>query len=64
MAIDDRFTFPLNDVFDTADQNGLSYANLAIVVHYEIPLIHWKGEKAFPLATRQQRNGKLYWYWQ
>jgi hypothetical protein len=64
MAIDDRFTFPLNDVLDTADPKGLSYANIAIVLDYEIPLISWKREKAFPLATRKQRNGRLYWYWE
>jgi hypothetical protein len=59
MAIDDRFTIALNDVYDSIAQ----YADIAVIVQYEIPYLHWKREKTFPLATHRQSNGKLYWYW-
>ena len=59
MAMDDRFTFALNDVYGSVPR----YADIAVIVQYEIPWIHWKREKTFPLFTRKQTNGKLYWYW-
>jgi hypothetical protein len=63
MEIDDRFTVALNDVLGTAAPGGLQYADIAVIVDYEIPIIHWKRKKTFPIYTRKASNGKLYWQW-
>ena len=63
LAIDDRFTVALNDVFDQTPNQTTEYADFAVVIRYEIPVIHWKVEKMYPCYTRTQSNGKLYWYW-
>ncbi len=62
MAIDDRFTFALNDLWDTKERGGLEYADLAVIIQYEVPVIHLKREKIFPFVTHRQTNGRLYWY--
>jgi hypothetical protein len=62
MAIDERFGFPLNDLWDTRVRGGLEYADIAIVIQYEIPIIHLKRESIFPFVTQRQTNGHLYWY--
>ena len=61
MAIDERFGFALNDIWDTAPR-GLEYADIAIVVQYEIPIVHYKQEKIFPFIAQRQTNGNFYWY--
>jgi hypothetical protein len=61
LGTDQAFTIALNDMFDWgADPQ---FVDLAIIIRYEIPIIHWKREKKFPCYTRMQSNGKLYWYW-
>ena len=61
LGLDDKFTFAINDVFDTAS-GRISYADIAVVIDYEIPVIHLKREKVFPMEAHKQRNGKFYWY--
>jgi hypothetical protein len=57
----DQLTFALNEVFHTCKQ-GFRSADIAIVVDYEIPLIHLRVEKLYPLAAKSQTNGNFYWY--
>jgi hypothetical protein len=57
----DQLTFALNEVFHTCKQ-GLKSADIAVVVDYEIPLIHLRVEKLYPLAAKIQTNGNFYWY--
>jgi hypothetical protein len=61
LGLDDGFTIALNDVF-TASKQRLVSADIAVVIDYEIPLIHWNCEKIFPLYARRQSNGNFYWY--
>lgn len=61
MSLDDRFSFPLN-AFWTASRTALISADIAVIVDYELPLIHWKREKVFPLRAKRQSNGNFYWY--
>lgn len=61
LGLDDKFTFALNDVVDT-HPGQLESAAIAVVVDYEIPIIHWQREKIFPFAAHRQTNGKFYWY--
>lgn len=63
MEVDDRFTISLNDVFGETEPGGIQYADIAVSIDYELPIIHWKRKKTFPLFTRRATNGKLYWYW-
>jgi hypothetical protein len=63
MALDDHFTLALDDIARAADEGGLVYADVAVVVEYRVPYIPWKSEKTFPLYTRKASNGKLYWQW-
>jgi hypothetical protein len=59
--LDDKFTFALNDFWETHPR-GLAYADIAIRVGYQVPLIHWKREKVFPMYAHKQTNGNFYWY--
>ncbi len=62
LAIDDRFTFALNDVIESKGYARLQYADIAIKLQYEIPIVNVKGEKIFPMVARKQSNGRFYWY--
>jgi hypothetical protein len=59
--LDDKFTFALNDVLDT-HPGQLESAAIDVTVEYEIPIIHWKREKMFPMVAHRQTNGRFYWY--
>jgi len=63
MALDDHFTFALDDIMYARDKGGLAYADIAIVIQYRVPYLPWTREKTFPLYTRKASNGKLYWQW-
>jgi hypothetical protein len=65
LGLDDKFTFALNEVFETSKANlqGTDIAaDIAVVVDYEIPLIHWHHEKIVPYTLKKQTNGNFYWY--
>jgi hypothetical protein len=63
LGLDDRKTIAINKLFDI-EYNGASmaWADIAIAVKYEVPVIHLKREKLFPLVATRQSNGRLYWY--
>jgi hypothetical protein len=61
LSLDDRFTFALNDIYRICPQR-VDAADIAVVVNYEVPLIHWKVERIYPLFARRQTNGQVYWY--
>jgi hypothetical protein len=61
LGLDDKFTFALNDMLSLGATQIVS-ADIAIVVNYEIPYIHWKRKKIFPLFAEKQSNGNFYWY--
>ena len=61
LGIDDRFTVSLNDPFKS-NRKSLVGAQIAIVVDYELPLIHWHREKRFPVFAKRASNGNFYWY--
>jgi hypothetical protein len=62
LGLDQKFTFALNDVWETQEKGGLDYADIAITVDYRIPVLRWKQEKIFPMIARKQTNGRFYWY--
>jgi hypothetical protein len=62
LALDDKFTFALNDVWQLETKGSLSYADIAVAVDYEIPVLHWHRRKLFPIVAHRQTNGRLYWY--
>jgi hypothetical protein len=62
LAIDDRFTFALNDVYELENKGTFQSADIAVIVDYELPLIHLARRKFFPIVSRKQTNGKFYWY--
>jgi hypothetical protein len=41
---------------------AVSWADLAIEVNYELPFIPVKRRQLFPMATKRQSDGKLYWF--
>lgn len=61
LGLDERFTVALNDLFDDRGPN-LNSADLAIVVTYQIPIIHLQRQKTFPFIAHKQINGQFYWY--
>jgi hypothetical protein len=60
LGLDDKFTFGLNDIW--GKPSGFLSADMAIVIEYRIPIIHWKREKVFPFTAERQTNGHFYWY--
>ena len=66
LGLDDRFAFALNEMWGASERDKLigtdTVADLAIIVEYDIPIIHWRREKIFPLILRRQTNGNFYWY--
>jgi hypothetical protein len=60
LGLDDRFSFGFNEAIQMP--TDLDYADIAIVVKYEIPIIHWKRGKTYPMSAHKQSNGKFYWY--
>ncbi|HWA95472.1 MAG TPA: hypothetical protein VG844_12795 [Terracidiphilus sp.] len=60
LGLDDRFTFALNDI--NKINGALKSADIAVVVQYEFPIIHFKSSKIFPYFARKQSNGNFYWY--
>jgi hypothetical protein len=60
LGLDDKFTFGLSEIW--WKQPDLLTADIAIVIKYEIPIIHWKREKIFPLTAVKQTNHVFYWY--
>jgi hypothetical protein len=61
LGLDDKFTFALNDLYKVCP-GRMAGADLAVIVDYEIPLIHIKLEKIFPIYARKQTDGHFYWY--
>jgi len=61
LGLDDRFTFALNDAFSFPKPN-FGDADIAIILTYQIPILHWQREKVFPFVTKKQTNGNFYWY--
>jgi hypothetical protein len=60
LGIDDKFAFGMNEIW--GNQPNLLTADIAILVKYEIPIIHWERQKIFPLTAVKQTNGRFYWY--
>jgi hypothetical protein len=60
LGLDDKFTFGLNDIW--GKPSALLSADMAIVIEYQIPIIHWRREKTFPFTAERQTNGHFYWY--
>jgi hypothetical protein len=58
---DDKYTIALNQIFHLC-REGVASADIAIVVEYELPLIHLKVERLYPFAIKSQTNGNFYWY--
>jgi hypothetical protein len=56
---DDRFQVPLSNVIDITSPGTLGYADLLVIIDYEIPYIHWKREKKYPLHLGHQGE----WLW-
>ena len=50
LGLDDKFTFGLNEITSSGKEN-LRDADIAIVIDYEIPILHWGWEKDIPLAA-------------
>jgi hypothetical protein len=67
MGLDDKFDVSLDDLFrvpkDQPPVPTLKFADIAAVVRYEIPIIHWRREKVFPLYTHPDKDGVLHWRW-
>lgn len=59
MGLDSIVTIAINDLFNFEDIRG---ADIAIVVDYELPIVHIKREKLFPFVTHRQTDGNLHWY--
>jgi hypothetical protein len=52
----------IEDPTQEPHRSGVGSADIAIIVDYEIPLIHLTREKIFPLSAKRQSNGNFYWY--
>jgi hypothetical protein len=63
LGLDEKFTITPGDIFGLGNENTrLGFADIAVVVSYEPPIIPWRREKVFPLIAHKQTNGQFYWY--
>jgi hypothetical protein len=62
LGLDDRFTCDLKEFFEGPGPPRLVSADVAVAVQYQIPIIHLKREKMFPLFAAQQHDGIFRWY--
>ena len=60
MNMDDRFTIAFDQVL-AAPPNHLGKADIAVVIEYELPVIHFGMTKRFPYYARKQASG-FAWY--
>jgi hypothetical protein len=60
LGLDDKYSFGLNEIWGV--QPNLTTATVAIVVRYQLPIVHVHREKIFPLVAERQSNGQMYWY--
>jgi len=58
---DDHFTLAF-DQFMNFQSSAFEKADLAIVIDYELPIIHVRKTKVFPYYTRKLANGSFAWY--
>src|SRR5579871_3943188 len=56
LGTDEKFEVALNEVWPDNLRPLLS-GELAIMVEYRIPIIHWRRFKTFPYRAKQQSNG-------
>ena len=61
MGPDDHFTLAF-DQFMNFPSSALGRADLAIVIDYDLPIIHIRRTKIFPYYTRKLTNGGFAWY--
>ena len=61
LGLDDRFSFSLNQ-FGESPTYDFKFADIAIVVEFEIPLVHIKRKRIYPLYTQRESNGNFYWF--
>jgi hypothetical protein len=57
LAVDQKFAVPISNVIDEGNPGDPVYADMIVVISYEIPLIHWKREKIYPLHIGHQASG-------
>ncbi len=64
LGMDDGYSFALNNlsVFQSLTPYPMVSADIAIVVDYEIPIIHLRRRKTFIEFAQKQTNGNFYWY--
>jgi hypothetical protein len=60
LGIDQKITIAVNEFLQI--KAPMDFAHIAVLVDYEIPIIHVKRDKVFPISAKRQTNGKLYWY--
>ena len=61
LGLDDKYQFPFNTVLD-GDAETLLKGDFAILVYYEVPIVHWHGHKLFPLKVVKQEDGSFHWF--
>jgi hypothetical protein len=63
LGLDDKFTVGLNDLlYTSSDSRPFSKVSVILIVDYEIPIIHWRREKRFPMTAKSQRDGSVLWF--
>jgi hypothetical protein len=53
--------FPANSIY-FGNKEDLKHADVAILVDYDLPLIHWHTSKFYPFEVTRQRDGNFDWY--
>ena len=61
LGLDERITISPGDMFGIKNTR-LAFADIAIFVSYDTPIIRWRREKVFPFIAHEQTNGQFYWY--
>ncbi len=62
LSMDERYTITIGDIFHLGPEVNLSGADVAIVVSYNPWILPIRKEKVLRFVTKQQTDGRLYWY--
>ena len=62
LAVDERYTITIGDMFRLGNGVSMSGADIAVVIMYRPWIIPIDREKVLRFVTKKQTDGRLYWY--
>jgi hypothetical protein len=62
LASGDHYTIAMQDLFRPTPARPIRAADISIIVTYRVPFTWWRQEKEFRFFTKEEGDGKRYWF--